>query len=107
MGRGQRGLASCLWDPHKTGPAAVNPLYCKGKEAQKMGNHIRALLAFTPNEDLEGKKKHQEAGSSSDCPGCSTANKLLFIWSYSSPVVMARHKRTGKKHSGELKYWKG
>lgn len=95
--RGQHGLPSCLWDvwgPHQKNPAAVNPMYCKGKDAQKWqntGNHIKASLAFTPNEDLE-EKNHQETDSSSDCSDCSSANKLLFIWSYSSPVVMVRHK---------------
>lgn len=80
--RGQCCLASCLndvWGPHKTNPAAVNPVYCKGKEAHKWqntGNHIRASLAFSPNEDLEGKK-HQETdpSSESDCSDCSSANK--------------------------------
>lgn len=56
--KGHYDLASCLsdvWGPHQTNPAAVNPMYWKGKEEQKwqnMGNHIKASLAFSPNEDL-------------------------------------------------------
>lgn len=81
--RGQYGLASCLcgaWDPHKTNPAAVNPMYCKGKGAQKRqntGNHIRASLGLSANEDLKGKKNHQETYSSSDFSDCYSANELV------------------------------
>lgn len=48
--RGQYGPASCLcdvWGPHETNPAAANPTYCKGKEAQEWqntGNHIIKVL---------------------------------------------------------------
>lgn len=99
--REQYGLTSCLWDgwgPPKTNPAAVNSLYCKGKEAQKWqnpGNHIRASLAFTANEDHEGKN-HQETDfyqtvlTTPQPTNCCLSGATALLWSWSGTSELAR-----------------